>query len=69
MSRPIINVDRRANPHPVDSTTRACCDGIGGHTPHCRLDDYRDLVAEADKHHAEAVDLLIELAWMNGIQA
>lgn len=23
------------NPHPVDSTTRACCKGIGAHTPQC----------------------------------
>lgn len=38
-------------------------------TPIWTPDDFAALADEAAKHHAEAVDLLIELAWMNGIQA
>lgn len=35
-------------PHPVDSTTRTCCSGIGGHTPDCKPDIPLPVGAVAD---------------------
>lgn len=38
--------DTATNPYPVDSATRPCCKGIGGHTQSCTTNETRIVVCD-----------------------